>query len=86
METKDKIEYHDDCPKCKTTMKGIKDNNNLVYYCKKCNQKYRIDVIHKSQDIECPHCEKKIRLTHKNISDLHMNTVFNYYSRKVKIK
>ena len=86
--TKNKeFEYHDTCPQCKTTMKRVmdKDRKHLLYYCVKCKQKYRIDVIHQSQEIECPHCKKIIRLTKENISVLHSNTVFNFYARKVKI-
>ena len=82
-----KIEFHDDCPVCKTTMQRVKDKDRkyLLYYCKKCKQKYRIDVIHPMQDIECPHCEKIIKLSKEQISQLHSNIVFNFYSRKVKI-
>lgn len=81
------VEFHDDCPVCKTTMQRVKDKDrkHLLYYCKKCKQKYRIDVIHPMQEIECPHCNKIIKLSAEQLSQLHSNTVFNFYSRKVKI-
>jgi len=84
---KKQIEYHNDCPQCKSKMKRImdKDRKHLKYYCKKCKQKYRIDVIHPSQEIECPHCNNIIKFGKKQISQLHSNNLFNYYSRKVKI-
>jgi transcription elongation factor Elf1 len=81
------VEFHDDCPVCNTTMRRTKDKDrkHLLYYCKKCKQNYRIDVIHPMQEIECPHCDKVIKLSAKQLSQLHSNTVFNFYSRKVKI-
>lgn len=87
MAKKKKIEFHDDCPQCKSPMKRImdKDRKHLLYYCRKCKQNYRIDVIHPMQEIECPHCKKIIKLSAEQLSQLHSNTVFNFYSRKVKI-
>ena len=81
------VEYHDDCPKCKKEMKRVdKDNKkSLFYYCKNCKQKYRVYTPYKTQIIDCPHCNKKIRLTKKNIDDLHMNNLLNFDVRKQKV-
>ena len=81
------VEYHDDCPVCKKTIQRVQDKEkkHLLYYCKNCKQKYRIDVIHQSQEIKCPHCNKVIRLSQEQVSQLYMKTVFNFHERKVKI-
>lgn len=39
-------------------------------------------VYHPSQILNCPHCNKPIRLTQKDISILWFNSVFNFKVRK----
>lgn len=82
---KDKIEYHDTCPKCKKQMTKVNGTKHLVYLCKNCKQKYRIDVVHPSQEVICPHCNEVVRLDRETTSNLHFNSVFRFYTRKVKI-
>lgn len=85
---KKKIEYSEDCPKCKNTMKRTDRDNDksLIYYCKKCKQKYRIETVHPSQLIECPCCHTKIRLNEESIGNMWMNSSLNFSVRKVKVK
>lgn len=82
------VEYHDVCPKCKRRMKEVKDprEKNIFYFCKKCNQKYRIAVVHHYQELDCPYCKKTLKISEKVISQLHMNATFNYDIRKIKVK
>ena len=81
-----KVEYHDSCPKCNRKMqKTDKDKKGLFFYCRNCKQKYRVYPSHKSQIVNCPHCNKEIRVTKHIIDQLHMNTVFNFVTKKVKV-
>ena len=81
------VGFHDSCPVCKKRMKQIHDKKrkHLFYYCKKCKQKYRIDVIYPKQEIECPLCKGIIKIDKESLINLYGNAVFNYHYRKVKI-
>ena len=85
--SKNEIEYSDTCPVCKGRMKEVdKDNHkHLFYYCSKCKQRYRMETVHPSQVIDCPHCNNKIRLDKKTLSTLHWNTTMNFHTRKVRV-
>ncbi len=81
-----KIEFHNTCPKCKRTMQRVDKANekSLFYYCKKCKQKYRVYTSYKSQIIDCPHCNKQIKMTKNIVDKLYMNLLFNYDVKKSK--
>jgi len=83
-----KVVFHDDCPKCKRKMvKTDKGNSKaLFYYCNNCKQKYRVYTAYKTITVDCPHCNKKIKLTKNTINQLYMSTIFNYEVKKAKVQ